>query len=102
MTINVIGTRIHIKFEGKDWGVGVARYVNDHIKALPRLDRQWLFEPKIWSLDASFKLQINQWVLEFWDQRNAIKALEPFPANQVNVKDYDVQEFLSQFDAEEN
>jgi hypothetical protein len=87
--------RIIISFEGADWGTKLAPFINDKIKALPKTDRKWLFATKSWSVDAIHNNAIDSWVKDYWDNYKHVD--KPMPKNRVNGNDYDINEFLEQF-----
>lgn len=95
--VNLFG-RLIITFEGKDWGTGLAQYINGKIKEMPKADRKFMFQTKAWSLPLTHEHAIKTWQDMFWRDYRAKKfARDTIKGNMV-IANNEADDFLKQFD----
>ncbi|MCL6099802.1 MAG: hypothetical protein M1391_14645 [Bacteroidetes bacterium] len=96
MNIREHGAHIIVSFEGKDYGTGLAKFVNTKIKAMDKDERSWSFLYKGWTMEIKHLAAVKSYVNEFWIEWKKKKKADP---REVRIDDYDIEtNFLNQFD----
>lgn len=93
MTNSIMGNRIILKFDGRDYSVGIAQYLSKEIKLLPKQQRTWMYAEKLWSIDIAYQNNIKIWTDRFWYEWR-IKKFNPIHPQEMEIdkdaaKDFD-------------
>jgi hypothetical protein len=90
--------RIHISFDGRDYATGLFKYLHQKIKDLPKESRKYLFESKVWSIDVRYAIDLKQCIDAFWREWKINKQFKERNKNSVDMAEYNVDDFMKQFD----